>query len=219
MPKSPMLTLLTLFAASAAFAAPAAAAVFRFDTDPFAGSTALTTPGRQVVGGELSIPVFNIATDRLSFDPSVFDLPGGVRFASDFGANLPAGGRNVIVLRDIDADGNSSNGILNNAGLSANLIASQVTTPGAGLFLYFNTGLNLNRLVYSTDLSSADADLRVIARFTGALGSDAQNALSSFSAANFDTAVPEPSSWAMLLAGFGLIGSVMRRRTIATVAA
>ncbi len=29
-------------------------------------------------------------------------------------------------------------------------------------------------------------------------------------------AVPEPASWAMLIAGFGLVGAAMRRRTIAT---
>jgi hypothetical protein len=38
--------------ALSAVAANAGAATFTFATDPFAGSTALTTPGRQVVGGE-----------------------------------------------------------------------------------------------------------------------------------------------------------------------
>jgi hypothetical protein len=32
-------------------------------------------------------------------------------------------------------------------------------------------------------------------------------------------AVPEPSSWAMLIAGFGLIGAVTRRRSAKAVAA
>lgn len=30
-----------------------------------------------------------------------------------------------------------------------------------------------------------------------------------------DSAVPEPASWAMLVLGFGLVGSTMRRRTLA----
>jgi len=34
-----------------------------------------------------------------------------------------------------------------------------------------------------------------------------------------DTAVPEPASWAMLIAGFGLIGAVMRRRRRAAATA
>lgn len=30
---------------------------------------------------------------------------------------------------------------------------------------------------------------------------------------SFDAAVPEPASWAMMIAGFGLVGAAMRRRT------
>ena len=40
----------------------ASASTFTFDTDPFAGTPVLTTPGRQIVGGENFI-VFNPATD------------------------------------------------------------------------------------------------------------------------------------------------------------
>jgi hypothetical protein len=32
------------------------------------------------------------------------------------------------------------------------------------------------------------------------------------------TAVPEPASWAMMIAGFGLVGAAMRRRTTAAIA-
>jgi hypothetical protein len=44
------------------------AATFRFDADPFANSTALTTPGRQIVGGEPSIS-FSIVSDLFSLEP------------------------------------------------------------------------------------------------------------------------------------------------------
>nr|WP_277750426.1 PEPxxWA-CTERM sorting domain-containing protein [Croceibacterium ferulae] len=30
-------------------------------------------------------------------------------------------------------------------------------------------------------------------------------------------AVPEPASWAMLLAGFGAVGSIMRKRRVNTI--
>ncbi len=36
---------------------------------------------------------------------------------------------------------------------------------------------------------------------------------------NAGTAVPEPASWAMLIAGFGLVGATLRRRRMASVAA
>nr|WP_313668865.1 PEPxxWA-CTERM sorting domain-containing protein [Sandarakinorhabdus sp.] len=35
---------------------------------------------------------------------------------------------------------------------------------------------------------------------------------------NSGGAVPEPASWAMLIAGFGLVGAVARRRRVATAA-
>ena len=47
------------------------ATTFTFNTDPFAGSTALTTPGRQVVGGEEFIP-FSIGSDVFSLGSILF---------------------------------------------------------------------------------------------------------------------------------------------------
>jgi len=35
---------------------------------------------------------------------------------------------------------------------------------------------------------------------------------------NSGSVVPEPASWAMLIAGFGLVGAVARRRRAATAA-
>jgi len=200
------------FAIAVGASMPAAAVDFTLNQSPFAGTTALTTPGRQVVGNELFISGFNTSTDRLVFDTRVFDFTAPLSFSNSFGADLPAGGAEVIVLRDIDADGNLQNGILNNAGLSANLIASRVDTPGAGFFLYYNSTLDLNRLVYSTDLSSPLAELKIIARFTDVTGAAAQNGLANFSSTNFAGAVPEPASWAMLITGFGSVGTLMRRR-------
>ena len=40
----------------------------------------------------------------------------------------------------------------------------------------------------------------------------------SFSIVPIDAAVPEPSSWAMLIAGFGLVGATARRRRLAAAA-
>jgi len=126
---------------------------------------------------------FNTAKDSIGFDAAAFDLGGPLSFFSGFAADLPAGGADVIVLRDADNDGNPAT--VFNAGAAATLIAAGVDTPGAGFFVYFNSALGVNRLVYSNDLSDATADLQIIARFTDTTGQAAIDALADYSAANF----------------------------------
>ena len=105
---------------------------FTFATDPFQGSTALTDPGRQVVGGEPFI-AFDITSDVFVFNSLVFNVGNTINFANDLVENLPSSGLNVIVLQTAP--------IPFNAGLAANAIADQVTSPGPGFFIYFNSGL------------------------------------------------------------------------------
>ena len=188
------------------FAVATQAAVFTFSTDPLAGSTALTTPGRQIVGGEDFIN-FSIATDIFLLTSPEFGVSNPVQFGNDLAANLPASGLNVIVLQNTpDPLG---------AGSAASLIAAQITTPGPGFFLYFNSGLGMPRLVYSTDLSDSTADLKILFRLENLTGQGGRDALPTFTAANFafTSAVPEPST-AMLTAGaFALLaGCGVRRR-------
>ena len=188
---------LCLLAVAALLSATAHAAVFSFNTDPFAGSTALTTPGRQVVGGEDFI-TFSTANDMFSFNPAVFAIGNSLQFASGLAANLPASGVNVIALLSFDDDANAATGF--GAGNAANLIATQTTSPGAGFFIYFNSGLDLARLVYSTDLNDNTADLKIVARMTNLSGQAGRTAMSTFSAANFQVNnVPDSGSALMLM--------------------
>lgn len=207
-------TTATLVAMTAGAPATAAAAVFTLDTDPFDGSDALTTPGRQVVGGELFI-TFDPTIDGFLIDPAAF-APYGfgptVSFVNDEIDGIPTSGANVIVLQTLDNDNDTSTPF--NAGTAANLIADQVTASGAGFFIYFNQGLDLPRLVFSTDLSDNTADLKIVARFTNLTGAAGQAALADFNAGNFQ-AVPEPETALMLIAGGIMLARRLRRTATA----
>jgi len=193
---------------------PAAkATTFRFDTDPFAGTPVKTIPGRQIVGGESFIS-FSTATDVFSLESTAFGVGSSVNFVNGPPSAIPAGGVNVVVLEAFDDDANPLTPF--GAGNAADLIANQITTPGPGFFIYFNQSLDLPRLVYSTDLSDSNADLRILARMLNLNGQNGRNALPGFTAANFDitTSAPEPSSF-FLIVPAGLLGAcsfVLRRK-------
>jgi hypothetical protein len=188
-----------------AFSSTINATTFTFNSDPFAGSDALTTPGRQIVADELFIEIFDIASDVFAFNPAVFGAGDLILFVNDLVENLPDSGENVIVLQTAP--------IPFNAGLAANAIADQITSPGAGFFIYFNSGLGLPRLVYSTDLSDNTADLKILARMENLSGQPGRDALSTFSESNF-VMTPEPSSFLLMTAAGALwgFGAIRRRR-------
>lgn len=199
----------SLVTLAALTAGPAAdAATFRFDTDPFAGAD-VSEPGRQVVGGEASID-FDIANDLFSLDPFVFGLDGTeVLFANGLVGDLPTTNLNVVVLQSFDNDDDPATPF--GAGNAASLIAAQLTTPGPGFFIYFNSGLDLPRLVFSTDLSDNTADLRILFRMTNLVGESGRDAIPSFSADNFELrAVPEPVTLALV--GLGMVVGLSRAR-------
>ena len=204
-------SVLQVVAALLTLNATAGATTITFATDPFAGSSALTTPGRQVVGGEL-FTAFSIASDVFSFEATAFGITE-IHFANNIVGNLPTSGLNTIVLRTFDNDANPATPF--GAGNAADLIAAQITSPGPGVFIYFNSGLDLPRLVYSTDLSQNTSDLRILARLTNLDGQAGRDALPAFSATNFEISpVPEPASLLLVTSAGALwaSGYVFRRR-------
>jgi hypothetical protein len=193
--------LVALFLASLA---TASAATFTFATDPFALSTAPTTPGRQIVGNE-SFITFSIASDVFAFDPTVFGI-SSLSVINTTAAALPSSGVNMIVLETFDDD--ASAGTPFGAGNAANLIANAITVPTPGFFIYFNSGLDLPRLVYSTDLNDNTADLKILARLTNLTGQSGRDALPGFTSANFQLAaasVPETGSVLVLVLAAGAL--------------
>ena len=128
-------------------------------------------------------------------------------------SSIPASGVNTIVLQTFDDDGNPATPF--GAGHAANLIAAQITTPGPGFFIYFNQGLDVPRLVFSTDLNDNTADLKVLFRMTNLTGQAGRDAMPTFSGANFQLAVPEPSSFVTMavgLMGLFCIGTIAATR-------
>ena len=182
------------------FSTAADAAIIRFDDDPFAGTTALTTPGRQIVGGLGTEITFDIASDVFVFASDIFGVDE-VMFENDLTSNLPSSGFNVVVVQD---------GPPLAAGVAATRIATQLTTPGPGFFIYFNTGLDLPRLVYSTDLEDETADLAILARLTNLSGPAGFASLPTFTAANF--AIPEPTTLLLLSTAAAAVGLRRGRR-------
>ncbi len=184
----------------------AAGASINFGTDPFEGTNVRNIPGRQVVGGE-SFIAFHTATESFVFDETAFSMGNQIHFASGLFNAIPSTGVNAIVLLSTDNDANPLTPF--GAGSAADLLASQITDPGPGVFVYFNSALNLARLVYSSDLNSNTADLKILARMLNLTGQEGIDALPTFSAANFDIsqaqAVPEPSGMALVGGGIALL--------------
>jgi hypothetical protein len=136
-----------------------------------------------------------------------------VLFANGLVGDLPTSGVNIVVLQTFDNDANPATPF--GAGNAATLIADQITASGPGFFIYFNQGLDLPRLVFSTDLSDNTADLKILARMINLGGQAGRDAMPTFSAANFIfEPVPEPSSLLLMAAAIAFwgCGYALRRK-------
>jgi hypothetical protein len=125
---------------------------------------------------------FEIGLDQFVFDQSVFNVSGNRKVSISSAAGI-RDGANVIVLQDTDNDANAATAF--NAAAAATLIADNVETDGAGFFVYWNSALGINRLVYSENLNEATADIRVLANLVDVSGAEAIAAIADFTARDF----------------------------------
>lgn len=180
--------------------------------NPFDGAD-VSAAGRQIIANEDFVSDFSFANDAFQFNSRDFNLTGPVNFvslnAAATGAAIPAG-TNVIVLRNADDDNNPAT--VFGAAAAATQVANLVTTDGAGFIVYANSALGVTRILYSTNLNDANADVKVVARLTDLTGQAAIDALASFTAANFAFDRPPVFTSAAAV-------SVIENRTIAFTAA
>lgn len=159
---------------------------FGFNSNPFSGEN-VSAPGRQIIGKEDFINDFDFDEDIYRLNSNTFDLVGDVNFAAlDLNAEDAsiAAGTNIITILNSDNDHNPDTPFL--AGTAANQIAALIDEDGAGFFIYHNSALQLNRLVYSTNLNDTSADLKILSRQTDITGQSAIDTLNFFSAVNFE---------------------------------
>ena len=151
---------------------------FLYDSDPFEG-IAPTAPGEgQILGVNLpdTITDFDLGKDAFALDIEKLGLPA-LSFADGAVDDL-SGDANVLVLQ----------GSFANARSAAQAIAdNHALTADAGVFIYHNATLGINRLVYSSDLSQGGA-FSVIANLSNQGGDAGVALLPNYTASNFSVA-------------------------------
>ena len=79
------------------------------------------------------------------------------------------GDANVVVVLNTDDDDDPTT--VFNARSAAQQLSELTEVDEGGIFVYFNSGLGVNRVVFSENLNDADAELQVIARLDDTVGS------------------------------------------------
>ncbi|MBD3881831.1 hypothetical protein IFO70_08700 [Phormidium tenue FACHB-886] len=142
--------------------------VFANGTPALAGQT-----GIRVLNTPDIIRDYTIGEDQFALDSQALDLDRLV-FQKGAAAQLDDGA-NVLVLNDpFAAAGAAARAIANNAAV----------TTKEGVFVYFNSTLGLNRVVYSRDLANG-GDISVLANLDNQRGQAGATALANFTAADF----------------------------------
>lgn len=120
-----------------------------------------------------AITDFEIGADRIVLDVSSFGVEAPVTLSKSITAQLGDG--NLIVQLD---------GFANVALAAAAIAANDAVTADEGFFIYFNTSLGFNRLVYSADLGDG-GDVTVLANFVDQTGPEGLASIADYGLKDF----------------------------------
>ncbi|HEY9643211.1 MAG TPA: calcium-binding protein [Coleofasciculaceae cyanobacterium] len=146
---------------------------FLFAGQPFTGSPVTAANGIQVFGKADSLQDYQIGTDKFVLDSSDLNI-NQINFQRGTAGQI-SGDKNVIVLTDT----------FSAAAVAAKAIADNPNvTAKAGVFVYFNTTLQKERLVYSENLG-AGGKISVLGNLDNQLGATGIANLATFTANDF----------------------------------
>jgi hypothetical protein len=224
-------SVVALAALSLCSIANAGTVLFSEDFDSITANTLqiTTTAGSMTVTGAVDAVVPVNPFGIVGLTSTVIDLDG-----SPGPGTLSAGGFNLIAGRTYTLDfvlggaqrGSASDGIFARLLSSAN--GDLFGISGTGVFSGFG-GLNLgsnfafsNVIAGSAPFASSSLTFRANNNTTLGfqIGTDSRNNIGPLldSVTLTQNVIPEPTTWAMLIAGFGLVGTAMRRRRAAVAA-
>ncbi|MGF1647648.1 MAG: calcium-binding protein [Kineosporiaceae bacterium] len=142
-----------------------------FTGDPFAGVD-VSAPGRTVVNTPDELLDHDLLTETLVLDRDDLDLPKDLLVVNGTVQDLFIQG-----LSGTDADVVVLQGAVGNAGAAATAIADSGAAEGPGVFVYWNTTLLINRVVWSPDLGDPAADIAVLGNLRAVEGQAALDTL------------------------------------------
>jgi len=152
-----------------------------FAGDPFQGVD-VSAPGRTVVNTPDELLDLDFDEDTIVLDRDDLGLPADLVVVNGTVDDLLIQG-----LSGTDADVVVLQGAVGNAGAAATAIADSGAAEGPGVFVYWNTSLLINRVVYSADLGDPAADISVLGNIRTLEGDAALAALPGIPASAFAT--------------------------------
>lgn len=161
-----------------------------------------------IVGGAPQTPVasFDLTSDIFSIVAETFGVSAPLSFQ-----NILASGGNVSDSANVIVVQNTASTF--NARTAVQTIAANTGADRPGFFVYFNTGLSIDRLVFAANLNDPNSVLQILAAIQSPTGADALSRLSQFSAANFRfVETPLPAAAPLFLGALAAFGVTARRK-------